>query len=59
LLIGEINDQPAREHFLARPLQDAGFVDTSSGFQMRRTVAPIPSREEPDMDDEQDQEKSA
>jgi len=39
LLIGEINDAPAREHFLARFLKEAGFVDTALGFQMRR-VAP-------------------
>jgi ATP-dependent Lhr-like helicase len=43
LLIGEINDQPAREHFIAPLLQDAGFVDTAAGFHMRRTITPIPS----------------
>jgi ATP-dependent Lhr-like helicase len=48
LLIGEINDAPAREHFLSRFLKEAGFVDTALGFQMRR-VAPrfssiLPSR---------------
>jgi len=36
LLIGEINGRPAREHFLASFLVDAGFVDTAFGFQMRR-----------------------
>jgi ATP-dependent Lhr-like helicase len=51
LLIAEINDQPAREHFLAPQLQDAGFVDTSAGFQMRRTVTAIPSREEEDLEE--------
>lgn len=35
LLIGAINDAPAREHFLAGFLKDAGFVDTALGFQMR------------------------
>ena len=40
LLIGSINDVPAREHFLARFLEDAGFVNTALGFQMRR-VTPI------------------
>jgi ATP-dependent Lhr-like helicase len=54
LLIGEINDHPAREHFLARFLQDAGFVDTAAGFHMRRAVTPIPER----VDDE-DREESA
>ena len=37
LLIGEINDAPAREHFLAPYLEDAGFVNTVLGYQMRRT----------------------
>ena len=36
LLIGEINDAPAREHFLARFLEEAGFVSSAPGFQMRR-----------------------
>jgi hypothetical protein len=42
MLIGEINDAPAREHFLAQLLVDAGFRDTAQGFQMRR-VAPVAS----------------
>lgn len=37
LLIGEINGTSAREHFLARFLEEAGFVDTALGWQMRRT----------------------
>jgi ATP-dependent Lhr-like helicase len=41
LLIGSIDDQPARDHFLARFLEEAGFFNTALGFQMRR-VAPIP-----------------
>jgi hypothetical protein len=40
-LIGIINGAPAREHFIARFLEDAGFVNTTMGFQMRRT-SPIP-----------------
>ena len=36
LLIGIINEEPAREHFLARFLEEAGFVNTVLGFQMRR-----------------------
>ena len=36
LLIGEINGSPAREHVLGSSLQDAGFVDTVLGYQMRR-----------------------
>ncbi|HEY2120675.1 MAG TPA: DEAD/DEAH box helicase [Candidatus Acidoferrum sp.] len=39
LLIGEINDAPARDHFLARFLEEAGFVNTVLGFQMRRLTA--------------------
>ena len=39
LLIGEINDAPAREHFLAHFLEQAGFVNTALGFQMRRDTA--------------------
>jgi ATP-dependent Lhr-like helicase len=37
LLIGEINNAPAREHFLAPHLEDARFVNTVLGYQMRRT----------------------
>jgi ATP-dependent Lhr-like helicase len=37
LLIAEINAAPAREHFLAPRLEDAGFVNTVLGYQMRRT----------------------
>jgi ATP-dependent Lhr-like helicase len=36
LLIGEINDAAAGEHFLARFLEEAGFVASPLGFQMRR-----------------------
>jgi ATP-dependent helicase Lhr and Lhr-like helicase len=36
LLIASINEKPAREHFLARLLEEAGFVHTVLGFQMRR-----------------------
>jgi ATP-dependent Lhr-like helicase len=44
LLIGTVNDGPAREHFLARFLEEAGFVNTALGFQMRR-LSPIPMPE--------------
>src|SRR5262249_57880099 len=43
LLISEINDAPARDHFLAEFLQDAGFVPSPLGFQMRRLAPPIGS----------------
>jgi len=38
LLIGTINGEPARQHFLARFLEESGFVNTAIGFQMRRIV---------------------
>ena len=38
LLIGEINDASAREHFLAPFLEESGFVNRPLGFQMRRHV---------------------
>jgi len=56
LLIGQINDASAREHFLARFLQEAGFIDTTLGFQMRRVspfVSNLPAPDDPaEADDE-------
>lgn len=40
LFIGEINDAPAREHFLARFLEEAGFVQSPLGLQMRHIAEP-------------------
>jgi len=40
LLIGEINDRSARDHFLARFLVEAGFVPSPLGFQMRHIQEP-------------------
>jgi ATP-dependent Lhr-like helicase len=57
VLISEINDQPAREHFLARMLKDAGFVDTAAGFQMRRAITAIPSKPPEDDDGAADEER--
>jgi ATP-dependent Lhr-like helicase len=54
LMIGEINDQPARLHFLARFLGDAGFVDTALGFQMRRVIPAIPTSEPTPQDADDD-----
>jgi ATP-dependent Lhr-like helicase len=61
LLIGQINDAPAREHFLARFLEDAGFVNTVLGFQMRRVTPMVPSREveEPNEENDSDISESA
>jgi ATP-dependent Lhr-like helicase len=53
LLIGEINGTPAREHFLARFLQEAGFVATSLGYQMRRSGGPATAREFVEDEDEE------
>lgn len=38
LLIATINDQPAKDHFMARFLEDAGFVSTALGYHMRRVA---------------------
>jgi ATP-dependent Lhr-like helicase len=46
LLIGEIDDAPAREHFLARFLEEAGFAASPLGLQMRRAAAPPVEEEE-------------
>ena len=40
MLIGTINGEIARGHFLARLLEESGFVDTAMGFHMRR-IAPL------------------
>jgi len=45
LLIGEINDAPAREHFIANFLVENGFIDTALGFQMRRVTRIMPSQD--------------
>jgi ATP-dependent Lhr-like helicase len=53
LLIGEINNALAREHFLAPYLEDARFVNTVLGYQMRRTKPLIVSSDPPaDAEDE-------
>jgi ATP-dependent Lhr-like helicase len=55
LLLSEINGTPAREHFLARFLEEAGFVDTAMGLQMRRTNVIEKTKEaEPDEEDDSD-----
>ena len=61
LLVGSINGAPAREHFMARFLEESAFVNTSLGYQMRR-VAPIalpaengPSEEESDADEDDEE----
>jgi hypothetical protein len=48
----------AREHFLARFLEEAGFVNTALGFQMRR-VKPIAMAEAKDAADATAAEEAA
>jgi ATP-dependent Lhr-like helicase len=54
LLISEINGKPSHEHFFGPYLEEAGFVLTALGYQMRRahnsTVEPEPESEEEEMD---------
>ncbi|HYI96658.1 MAG TPA: DEAD/DEAH box helicase, partial [Bryobacteraceae bacterium] len=56
LLISTINGAPAGEHFLARFLEESGFVPTALGFQMRRVQRPAVDEPEPpaDVSDEED-----
>ena len=42
LLIASINEAPATDHFLGRFLEQAGFVPSAAGYQMRRVVASTP-----------------
>ena len=57
LFIEKINDMPAREHFIARFLEDAGFVSTVLGFQMRRvSPAALPDTTPPDVEEDADDE---
>jgi len=53
LLIGEIDGQPARLHFLARFLEDAGFVATANGYQMRRVAPVVEMSPEPAEDEDE------
>jgi ATP-dependent Lhr-like helicase len=51
LLIATMNDQPAKDHFMARFLEDAGFVNTALGYHMRR-VANVINEPEPEESEE-------
>jgi ATP-dependent Lhr-like helicase len=55
LLIGKVNEMPAREHPIGRFLEDAGFVDTALGYQMRRLARIAPSINEPEELEEPEQ----
>jgi ATP-dependent Lhr-like helicase len=48
LLITHIDDLAAHEHSLGRFLEEAGFVATTVGFQMRRLYPSIAASEEED-----------
>jgi ATP-dependent helicase Lhr and Lhr-like helicase len=50
LLISDINNEPAREHFLARFLEESGFTPSAFGYQMRRIAAMVPSQDDADND---------
>ena len=51
LLIADINAAPARDHFLARFLEESGFTPSAFGYQMRRITPLVPSQDEPTPDD--------
>jgi ATP-dependent helicase Lhr and Lhr-like helicase len=55
LLIAKVNEVPAREHPIGRFLEDAGFVDTALGYQMRRLASIAPSINEPEELEEPEQ----
>jgi ATP-dependent helicase Lhr and Lhr-like helicase len=46
LLISDINNEPARDHFLARFLEESGFTPSAFGYQMRRITPMVPSQDE-------------
>ena len=48
LLIGNVNEVPARKHPIGRFLEDVGFVDTALGYQMRRLPSILASISEPE-----------
>jgi ATP-dependent Lhr-like helicase len=58
LMIGEINDAPAREHFVSAFLMEFGFIHTALGFQMRRITPMIRSREAQESSEETNQDIS-
>jgi len=45
LLIAEINNAPARDHFLARYLEESGFTPSAFGYQMRRITPIVPAQD--------------
>jgi ATP-dependent Lhr-like helicase len=45
MLIASVNGVPVAEHPLARYLLDAGFQAAPVGFNVRRTLSPLPGRQ--------------
>jgi ATP-dependent Lhr-like helicase len=41
MLITTINGTPVAQHWMARPLQDAGFQPAPIGFNLRRVLMPV------------------
>ena len=60
MLISGINTKAAGEHFFGKFLQEAGFVLTALGYQMRRAQHPIEGEREDltELADEGDAEES-
>jgi ATP-dependent Lhr-like helicase len=58
LLIAEINGSDAREHFLARFLEESGFLSTALGFQMRRrnVIEKAEKSDAPELDEDESAE---
>jgi ATP-dependent helicase Lhr and Lhr-like helicase len=54
ILISQINDIPAKAHYLGRFLEEAGFFETASGYHMRRPATAPPTLIEEEVDDEAD-----
>jgi ATP-dependent Lhr-like helicase len=53
LLVGTVNEAPAAEHFLARFLEESGFVHTAVGFQLRRVTAAALAAQDSEVDEEE------
>jgi hypothetical protein len=59
LMIARINEAPAKEHFLGRFLEEAGFSDTASGYHMRRMASIAAAISEDDAIDAADEEEAS
>jgi ATP-dependent Lhr-like helicase len=62
LLISHVNDVSAKEHFLGRFLEEAGFSETASGYHMRRRAniaSAIAEEDDQDFTEEQNTPETA